>query len=90
MHARPGGKGVNVARTLHALGADLLLTGLAGGVTGAGIEAALGRLVPTVLTPIAAETRRTFTVVDGGRRHRVQPGRPGGDRAGVRRLPPAV
>ena len=67
VHARPGGKGVNVARTLHALGADPLLTGLAGGVTGAGIEAALGRLgVPTALTPIAAETRRTFTVVDGG------------------------
>jgi tagatose 6-phosphate kinase len=66
VHARPGGKGVNVARTLHALGADLLLTGLAGGVTGAGVEAALGRLgVPTALTPIAAETRRTFTVVDG-------------------------
>jgi tagatose 6-phosphate kinase len=67
VHSRPGGKGVNVARTLHALGADPLLTGLAGGVTGAGIEAALGRLgVPTALTPIAAETRRTFTVVDDG------------------------
>jgi len=67
VHDRPGGKGVNVARTLRALGADPLLTGLAGGVTGAGIEAALGRLgVPTALTPIAAETRRTFTVVDGG------------------------
>jgi tagatose 6-phosphate kinase len=67
VRARPGGKGVNVARTLLALGADVLLTGLAGGVTGAGIEAALGRLgVPTALTPIAAETRRTFTVVDGG------------------------
>jgi tagatose 6-phosphate kinase len=67
VHTRPGGKGVNVARTLHALGAELLLTGLAGGVTGAGIEADLGRLgVPTALTPIAAETRRTFTVVDGG------------------------
>jgi tagatose 6-phosphate kinase len=67
VHTRPGGKGVNVARTLHALGADLLLAGLAGGVTGAGIEAALDRLgVPTALTPIAAETRRTFTIVDGG------------------------
>jgi tagatose 6-phosphate kinase len=66
VHARPGGKGVNVARTLQALGADPLLTGLAGGVTGAGIEAALGRLgVPTAFTPIGAETRRTFTVVDG-------------------------
>jgi len=67
VHARPGGKGVNVARTLHALGADVLLMGLAGGVIGAGIEAALGRLgVPAALSPIAAETRRTFTVVDGG------------------------
>jgi tagatose 6-phosphate kinase len=64
VYARPGGKGLNVARTLHALGADLLLTGLAGGVTGAGIEAELGRLgVPAALTPIAGETRRTFTIV---------------------------
>jgi tagatose 6-phosphate kinase len=66
VHARPGGKGLNVARTLHALGADVLLTGLAGGTTGAGIEADLGRLgVKAALTPIAAQTRRTFTVVDG-------------------------
>jgi len=66
VHERPGGKGVNVARTLHALGAQVLLTGLTGGVTGAGIEAGLGRLgVPARFTPIAAETRRTFTVVDG-------------------------
>src|SRR5262249_51967935 len=32
--AAPGGKGVNVARTLRALGCDVLVTGLAGGVTG--------------------------------------------------------
>jgi tagatose 6-phosphate kinase len=65
VYARPGGKGLNVARTLHALGADVLLTGLAGGITGAGIEAELGRLgVPAALTPIAGETRRTFTVVE--------------------------
>jgi len=67
VHARPGGKGLNVARTLRALGADLLLTGLAGGVTGAGIEAELARLgLPAALTPIAAETRRTFTIVENG------------------------
>jgi tagatose 6-phosphate kinase len=66
VHARPGGKGLNVARTLRALGADVLLTGLAGGITGAGIEAELGRLgVPAALTPIADETRRTFTIVAG-------------------------
>jgi tagatose 6-phosphate kinase len=63
VYARPGGKGLNVARTLHALGAELLLTGLVGGVTGAGIEAELGRLgVPSALTAIAGETRRTFTI----------------------------
>jgi tagatose 6-phosphate kinase len=64
--ARPGGKGVNVARTLHALGADVLLMGLTGGITGTGVQAALGeREIPAALTPIAGETRRTFTVVDG-------------------------
>lgn len=64
--ARPGGKGLNVARTLRALDADVLLTGLVGGITGAGVQAALGDLaVPAALTPIAAETRRTFTIVDG-------------------------
>ena len=66
VHARPGGKGVNVARTLHALGADVLLLGLAGGPTGRGMETELHRLgVAADLTPTAGETRRTFTVVDG-------------------------
>jgi tagatose 6-phosphate kinase len=66
VHARPGGKGVNVARTLHALGADVLLLGLAGGPTGSGVEAELRRLgVPAAFTRTAGETRRTFTVVDG-------------------------
>ena len=65
VRARPGGKGLNVARTLHALGVDVLVLGLAGGVTGNGVEAALRELgVPAALTPIAGETRRTFTVVD--------------------------
>jgi 1-phosphofructokinase family hexose kinase len=66
VHDRPGGKGLNVARTLHALGTDVLVTGLAGGITGAGVAAALGVLgVRTAFTPVAGETRRTFTVVDG-------------------------
>jgi 1-phosphofructokinase family hexose kinase len=65
VHDRPGGKGLNVARTLHALGADVLVTGLAGGITGAAVTAALGELgVRTGFTPVAGETRRTFTVVD--------------------------
>jgi tagatose 6-phosphate kinase len=68
VRARPGGKGLNVARTLHALGVDVLVLGLAGGITGAGVEAALReRCVPAVLTPVAGETRRTFSVVDDSR-----------------------
>jgi tagatose 6-phosphate kinase len=66
VHARPGGKGVNVARTLHALGADVLLLGLAGGATGSGLEAELRRRgIRAAFTRTAGETRRTFTVVDG-------------------------
>jgi tagatose 6-phosphate kinase len=66
VHARPGGKGLNVARTLRALGADVLVLGLAGGITGAGVAAALSEAgVPAAFTAIRGETRRTFTVVDG-------------------------
>jgi len=65
VHARPGGKGLNVARTLHALGVDVLVLGLAGGATGAGVRTALAGLsVPAHWTRISGETRRTFTVVD--------------------------
>ena len=55
-----------MARTLHALGADVLLMGLAGGDTGDVVEAALRRAgVPAALIPISGETRHTFTIVDG-------------------------
>jgi tagatose 6-phosphate kinase len=68
VRARPGGKGLNVARTLHALGVDVLVLGLAGGITGAGVETALReRCVPAAFTPVAGETRRTFSVVDDSR-----------------------
>jgi tagatose 6-phosphate kinase len=64
--ARPGGKGTNVARVLRSFGMSVLLTGFAGGTTGTAVETELGRLgVPTAFTPVAGETRRTFTVVDG-------------------------
>jgi tagatose 6-phosphate kinase len=66
VHTRPGGKGLNVARTLQALGADVLVLGLAGGVTGTAVEAALAEAgVPATFTRISGETRRTVTVVDG-------------------------
>jgi tagatose 6-phosphate kinase len=65
VHERPGGKGLNVARTLLAAGAQVLVLGLAGGVTGDGVTAALaGAGVPATFTPVGGETRRTFVVVD--------------------------
>jgi tagatose 6-phosphate kinase len=68
VRARPGGKGLNVARTLRTLGVDVLVLGLAGGITGAGVEAALReQCVPAAFTPVAGETRRTFSVVDDRR-----------------------
>lgn len=67
VYARPGGKGLNVARTLHSLGAEVLAMGLAGGVTGAEVASGLSELgVPAELTPISEQTRRTVTIVDGG------------------------
>jgi tagatose 6-phosphate kinase len=69
VEVRPGGKGLNVARTLLALGAEVLVIGLAGGTTGEAVRARLAELaVPSALTPIAAETRRTFAVLDQARR----------------------
>src|SRR6266702_4635546 len=64
-HARAGGKGLNVARTLRALGQPVTLTGLAGGLTGRALLDGLdGTGIVAELTPIAGETRRTFAVAD--------------------------
>ena len=63
--AQAGGKGLNVARTLRAIGAEVQVIGLAGGVTGEEVTSALGELgVPAAFTRIRGETRRTFAVVD--------------------------
>jgi tagatose 6-phosphate kinase len=65
IRAQAGGKGLNVARTLRAIGADAQVVGFAGGVTGEQVTSALVELgVPAALTRISGETRRTFTVVD--------------------------
>jgi tagatose 6-phosphate kinase len=62
---RPGGKGLNVARVLRTLGADVRAIGLAGGLDGQAVREGLAAAsVPAVFTPIAGQTRRTFTVVD--------------------------
>lgn len=66
--AQAGGKGLNVARTLRAIGAQVQVIGLAGGITGEQVVSALGELgVPAAFTRIGGETRRTFAVVDTAR-----------------------
>ncbi|MET8761889.1 hexose kinase [Lentzea sp. NPDC004782] len=63
---RAGGKGVNVARVLCALGVPVLATGLAGGAAGAALRDDLARSgVPEAMFAIAGETRRTVTAVTG-------------------------
>ncbi|MFD6528931.1 1-phosphofructokinase family hexose kinase [Streptomyces sp. NPDC060184] len=65
MVERPGGKGVNVARVLAALGHPTVVTGFAGGRTGALVRELLAPLGPEdALVPVAGETRRTVTVVE--------------------------
>lgn len=67
VHRRAGGKGVNVARVLAALGRDVLVTGLSGGPNGRAVEADLAAAgLPAALTPIAAESRSTLAVCDLG------------------------
>ena len=63
---RPGGKGLNVAAVLHALGEPVLATGLLGGTTGGRVQDLLAADdIPTSFRRIAAETRRTVAVADG-------------------------
>lgn len=64
-HIDPGGGGINVARVLHALGADVLAVILAGGVTGALIEEMLLEAgVKFDLVHCRGRTRISFTVFD--------------------------
>ncbi|MFE0510150.1 1-phosphofructokinase family hexose kinase [Streptomyces sp. NPDC058964] len=63
---RPGGKGLNVARVLAALGHEVTATGFAGGGTGRAVRERLAetRGVVDALVPVAGATRRTVAVVD--------------------------
>lgn len=63
---RPGGKGVNVARVLAALGHAVTATGFAGGPVGAVVRELLAQSpgVVDALVPCAGTTRRTVAVVD--------------------------
>ncbi|MDI3418064.1 1-phosphofructokinase family hexose kinase [Streptomyces luteolus] len=63
---RPGGKGLNVARVLAALGRPVTVTGFAGGSTGAALRAQLAEDIGVrdALLDVAGRTRRTVAVVD--------------------------
>ncbi|MEU9405346.1 1-phosphofructokinase family hexose kinase [Streptomyces sp. NPDC048281] len=63
---RPGGKGINVARVLAALGHETTVTGFAGGATGRAVRQLLADTpgVRDALLPVAGPTRRTIAVVD--------------------------
>jgi tagatose 6-phosphate kinase len=65
---RPGGKGLNVARVLAALGHESTVTGFVGGHVGARVRTLLaeaaGPAVREAFVEVAGETRRTVAVVD--------------------------
>jgi tagatose 6-phosphate kinase len=61
-----GGRGVTVAKVLHAFGHDVLAAGLAGGSSGELIREDLARSgVPTAFTLIRGESRRLFRFAPG-------------------------
>ncbi|MET7735682.1 1-phosphofructokinase family hexose kinase [Streptomyces sp. NPDC005402] len=63
---RPGGKGLNVARVLAALGHEVTVTGFTGGATGRTVQDRLTAVPGLVdaLVPVTGPTRRTIAVVD--------------------------
>lgn len=66
MIERPGGKGLNVARVLAALGHEVTVTGFVGGATGRAVQEQLTHTAGVVdaLVPVAGPTRRTIAVAD--------------------------
>ncbi|MXM67593.1 hexose kinase [Streptomyces sp. HUCO-GS316] len=63
---RPGGKGLNVARVLAAVGHEVTVTGFTGGATGRVVQEQLSAVAGVVdaLVPVAGATRRTIAVMD--------------------------
>lgn len=63
----PGGGGINVARVLHRLGADVLALYAAGGATGLVLRELLEHEhIPAQAIEIANETRESFTAHENG------------------------
>ena len=62
-----GGGGINVARVLHRLGADVQAWALAGGAAGAQVRSLLAAEgVPARWQPIAGDTRENLSVLETG------------------------
>ena len=81
----PGGKGVNVARALKALGQPVIATGLAGGATGTRIiEQLTEEAILCDFVRIKDESRTSTAVIDptSGVQTRDQRAGAGGDRGG--------
>ncbi|AYG81436.1 Tagatose-6-phosphate kinase [Streptomyces hundungensis] len=75
---RPGGKGLNVARVLAALGHETVVTGFVGGPSGEVLRALLAGLAPVdELVPIRGATRRTIAVADAATGDTTQLNEPG-------------
>ncbi|MFF2654516.1 1-phosphofructokinase family hexose kinase [Streptomyces sp. NPDC058045] len=76
---RPGGKGLNVARVLAALGHPVTATGLAGGATGRTVRQLLAGTsgLTDALVEVSGPTRRTVAVVDAAGGDTTQLNEPG-------------
>ncbi|NEA67129.1 1-phosphofructokinase family hexose kinase [Streptomyces sp. SID12488] len=63
---RPGGKGLNVARVLAALGHEVTVTGFTGGPTGRTVQHQLTATtgILDALVPVSGPTRRTIALVE--------------------------
>ena len=61
----PGGKGINVSKTVHALGGETLAMGIVGGATGGYIKTALDRAgVPNDFVIAEHPTRTNLKILD--------------------------
>lgn len=67
MHRVPGGKGLNVARAAHLLGADVAAVAVLGGPSGAWIAGELKRIrLPLCAVAGETPTRTCVSIADGG------------------------
>jgi tagatose 6-phosphate kinase len=65
VRSRAGGKAINVARVLSALGQPVTVTGFAGGRIGDDIRAVLDAAgINHAFVPVSGETRRTVTILE--------------------------